>query len=227
MLVAVAANFVNPMKDIAELFETGTGHRVRLSPGSTGKLYAQIINGAPFEVFLAADAERPRLLVEQRLAVDGSQWTYAVGRLVLWSWDSRLMEESDPSVLRDGSYAFLAIANPKTSPYGRAAVQTLQHLALWDLVASRLVQGENIAQTFQFVVSKNAALGFIATSQVLDPRLKGTGSQWTVPETYYDPLRQDMVLLHQGQGNPVATAIMEFVREAQSRRVMARYGYGQ
>jgi len=226
VLVAVAANFLKPMKEIAKSFETGTGHRVLLSPGSTGRLYAQIINGAPFEVFLSADAERPRLLVEQRLAVDGSQLTYAVGRLVLWSWDSKLIQEGSPHVLRDGAYSFLAIANPKTAPYGRAAVQTLKHLAVWDRVASRLIQGENIAQTLQFVASGNAELGFVATSQVLDPRLKGTGSQWMVPETYHDPLRQDLVLLTQGQGNPVATALIEFFGQAHARTVVARYGYG-
>lgn len=224
--VAVAANFLAALNEIVINFEQDTGHTAVVSSGSSGKLYAQIQNGAPFDVFFSADVKRPKLMEEEGLAVRGSRLTYAVGRLTLWSADSDLVNEDGKAVLSNGVFAHLAIANPKTAPYGAAARDTLQALGLWNHMKNRLVQGENIGQTFQFVFSKNAELGFVALSQVLDPKIDGAGSRWDVPQDLHDPLRQQAVLLTNGQGNNAARAFLEYVKGPKARKIIQRFGYG-
>jgi molybdate transport system substrate-binding protein len=224
--VAVAANFLGTMNQIITNFQADTGHTVVVSAGSSGKLYAQIKNGAPFDVFFSADVTRPTLLEEEGLAVKGSRFVYAVGRLTLWSPDSNLVNGDGQTVLSDGRFEYLAIANPKTAPYGRAAEQTLEKLGLWTSLKDRMVQGENIGQTFQFVFSKNAQLGFVALSQVLDPKINGSGSRWNVPTSLHDPLDQEAVLLVTGQKNAAAKAFLNYVRGDKSLVIIERFGYG-
>ncbi len=223
---AVAANFLLPLRSIAQEFEKQTGHRARIISGSTGKLYAQIRQGAPFDVFLAADEKRPRLLVEEGHAVPESRFTYAVGRLALWSAVPTLVSDDAARVLKSGKFRHLAIANPKTAPYGRAAQEVLQKLGLWEPLRPRLARGENIGQTFQFVVSKNAELGFVALSQIQTARFKGKGSRWAVPPDWHAPLRQDAVLLTRARSNPAAQALFEFLQEAEVRKRITDFGYG-
>ena len=210
--VAVAANFLTTLNEIITNFQTDTGHTVVVSSGSSGKLYAQIQNGAPFELFFSADVKRPQLLEEEGLAVKGSRFVYSVGRLTLWSPDSNVVNGDGQAVLSKASFEHLAIANPKTAPYGMAAEQTLKKLGLWESLKDRMVQGENIGQTFQFVYSKNAQLGFVALSQVLDPKINGSGSRWDVPASFHDPLEQEVVLLMTGQNHSGAKAFLEYVK---------------
>ncbi len=221
--VAVAANFVITFKEIAAEFEKTSKHTVQINAGSSGKFYAQIKNGAPFEVFLSADDERPKLLEDEGLGVKGSRFTYAVGRLVLWSQDPALVTGED--TLRNGTFKHLAIANPKTAPYGAAAMQAMMKLGVWESLQPRIVMGENLGQTSGFLESGNAELGFIALSQVLDEKLKGKGSRWDVPESLHEPIQQDAVLLTKGQSNPAAKALMEFMHSSQARSIIERYGY--
>ena len=173
VVVAVAANFVPPFREVSMEFEKATGHTVQVASGSTANFYAQIKNGAPFDVFFSADNERPKLLEDEGLGVKGSRFTYAIGRLVLWSPDPNLVKGED--TLRSESFKHLAIANPKTAPYGAAAMQAMQKLGLWETVQPRLVMGENLGQTMGFIESGNAELGFLALSQVMDPKMKGKG----------------------------------------------------
>ncbi|MFQ5449500.1 MAG: molybdate ABC transporter substrate-binding protein [Nitrospinaceae bacterium] len=222
---AVAANFFNPLKAIAVAFEKQTRHRVDIISGSTGKLYAQVTHGAPFDLLLAADSRRPRLLVKKGFAVPGSRFTYAVGRLTLWSPDPGRIAGKGPSVLRENHFNHLAMANPKTAPYGKAALQTLRKLGIWEQVGRRVVRGENIGQAFQFVASGNAELGFVALSQVLDPKHKEKGSRWDVPPSFHDPIVQDMVLLKPGRSNPAARAFAKFIRGSIAREIITGYGY--
>jgi len=224
--VAVASNFLGTMNEIITTFQEETGHTAVVSAGSSGKLYAQIKHGAPFDVFFSADAKRPKLLEEEGLAVKGSRFVYAVGRLTLWSPDSNLVNGDGSTVLSDGHFEYLAIANPKTAPYGRAAEQTLSKLGLWELLKDRIVQGENIGQTFQFVFSKNAQLGFVALSQALDPKINGSGSRWDVPLSFHDPLDQEAVLLVTGRKNAVAQAFLDYVQGDKSLSIIERFGYG-
>lgn len=221
--VAVAANFVPPFKEIAAEFQKATGHTAELSAGSSGKFYAQIKNGAPFEVFFSADDERPKLLEEEGLGVKGSRFTYAIGRLVLWSPDPELVKGEQ--TLQSDTFKHLAMANPKTAPYGMAAMQAMTNLKVWDRLQPKIVQGENLGQTSGFIQSGNAELGFLALSQVLDPALKGKGSRWDVPTSLHDPIAQDVVLLMKGQSNPAAKALMDFVRSPQGLQIIERYGY--
>jgi molybdate transport system substrate-binding protein len=221
--VAVAANFVPPFKEIAVEFQKATGHTAQLSAGSSGKFYAQIKNGAPFEVFFSADDERPKLLEQEGLGVKGSRFTYAVGRLVLWSPDAQLVKGEQ--TLQSDGYKHLAMANPKTAPYGAAAMQAMKNLKVWDQLQPKLVQGENLGQTIGFIDSGNAELGFLALSQVMDPKAKGKGSRWDVPTSLHDPIAQDVVLLTKGEGNPAAKALLEFVRGPQGLQIIERYGY--
>ncbi len=218
--VAVAANFTPAMKETAAAFTAATGHQAVISYGSTGKLYAQIIHGAPFEVFLAADQVRPRLLAEAGLA--RTPFTYAVGKLVLWSADPTRID-ANGKVLQSGDFAKLAIVNPKTAPYGAAAVQVMHSLGTLAALRPKLVRGDNIAQTYQFILTRNAQLGFVALSQVrLDPK----GSVWSPPQILYDPLLQDAVLLERGTANPAATALVAFLRGPETRAIIEKYGYG-
>jgi len=221
--VAVAANFVSTMKDIAAEFEKASKHSVQITAGSSGKFYAQIKNAAPFEVFLSADDERPKLLEDEGLGVKGSRFTYAVGRLVLWSQDPSLVTGQE--TLKTATFKHLAIANPKLAPYGVAAMQAMIKMGIWESLQPRIVMGESLGQTVGFLESGNAELGFLALSQVFDEKLKGKGSRWDVPESFHEPIRQDAVLLTKGESNPAAKALMEFLRSPQARSIMERYGY--
>jgi len=223
--VAVAANMAATFQQIAQAFTTHTGHTVRVSTASTGKLLLQIQNGAPFEVLLSADATTPTTLVAQGLAVPGSTFTYALGKLVLWSARPDVVD-AEGRVLRDGAFQRLALANPKLAPYGAAAIETLLALGQLERLTPRFVQGENIAQAFQFVSTGNAELGFVALSQVAVPGKPLSGSQWIVPERLYRPIRQDAVLLKRGEGQPAAEALMRFLRSAQARQIIQTWGYG-
>lgn len=222
--VAVASNFAGPMAEIAEGFRAATGHEVRLSPGATGKLYAQVANGAPFDVFLSADAETPARLVDEGLADRASCFTYAVGALVLWSPDEGV-PVADGAVLLSGRFAKLAIANPKSAPYGRAAIEVLGKLGVLAGVKPKLVQGENIAQAFQFVQSGNATLGFVALSQVLGESGAIAGSAWRVPDAFHEPIRQDAVLLQHGRDNPAAVALLAWLKGDAAIAIVRRHGY--
>jgi len=224
--VAVAANFLGTLNEIITNYKVDTGHTVVVSSGSSGKLYAQIKNGAPFDVFFSADTKRSTLLEEEGLAVKGTRFVYAVGRLTLWSPDPSVVHGDTQRILSDGHFDHLAIANPKTAPYGMAAEQTLKKLGLWESLKDRIVQGENIGQTFQFVFSKNAQLGFVALSQVLDPKINGSGSRWDVPTSFHDPLEQEAVLLVTGQNNIAAKAFLGYVQEVKSLAIIKQFGYG-
>jgi len=222
--VAVAANFAGPMREIAKAFERETGHKAVVALGSTGKLYAQIKQGAPFEVLLAADAQTPARLEAEGLGVAGSRWTYATGHLVLWSPKPGLVD-AQGAVLRSDQFKRLAMADPKLAPYGAAALQTLQHLGLLQSLEGKLVQGDSIAQTYQFVATGNAELGFLALSQLLvDGRLRA-GSVWQVPAHMHAPLRQDALLLVKGRQQPAALALLAYLRSEAARSIISRHGY--
>ncbi len=219
--VAAASNFSPVLEALIPDFAARTGHRVIVSYGASGTLYAQIRNGAPFAVLLSADAQRPQRLEAEGLAVPGSRFTYALGRLVLWSPSPQRVDAAG-KVLAGGEYRFLAIANPDTAPYGAAARAVLEALGLWPAVQGRLVQGENIGQTFQFVASGNAELGFVALSQTIGHG----GSRWVVPPDLYPPIGQQAVLLTAGRDNPAARAFLDFLQSETARQQIAGAGYG-
>lgn len=223
--VAVASNFAQPMKELVSRFERNTGHNVTLSFGSAGKLYAQITHGAPFAVFLSADQKMPQLLEESGRAVRGSRFTYAEGRLVLWSSRQGFLERG-VAVLTDGQFKRLALANPKLAPYGKAAVEVLEHLGLIASTRPKWIQGENISQTFQFVASGNAELGLVALSQVKDRLDGGNGSGWVIPQSLYQPIRQDFVLLEFAKQNAAAKGLLAFLKTPEARSIIEAYGYG-
>jgi molybdate transport system substrate-binding protein len=223
--VAVAANFAGPMAKIGEGFSAATGHTLKVSVGSTGKLYTQIQAGAPFEVLLAADDETPKKLVAEGHAVAGSNFTYAIGQLVLWSATAGLVDDQG-AVLANGSFAHLAIANPKLAPYGQAGADLLKARGLSERLAPRLVTAESIAQAYQFVLTGNAELGFVALSQVAVPGKPVTGSMWHVPQNLYGEIRQDAVLLKPGENKPAAAALLAYLKSAPARAVIQAYGYG-
>ena len=224
--VAVAANFSAPMREIAAAFEQTSGHTVQISSGSTAKLHAQISNGAPFQVLLAADAATPAKLERDGGAVAGTRFTYAIGKLVLWSRNTALVD-ADGSVLNDPSrIERLAIANPKLAPYGAAALQVLHALGLEERLAAKIVQGENIGQAWQFVATGNAPLGFVALSQVMRAGRISEGSSWIVPQRLYAPIAQDALLLNAGAQAPAARALLAFLRGPQARTIIASFGYG-
>ncbi|WP_295387125.1 molybdate ABC transporter substrate-binding protein [uncultured Thiodictyon sp.] len=222
--VAVAANFTAPMKEIAAAFEKETGHKVQAAYGATGKFYAQIANGAPFEALLAADDATPTKLVAQGLAVKGTQFTYAIGTLVLWSTKPGFVDDQG-KVLAKGTFEKLAIANPKTAPYGAAAMQVLTGLKLLDQVSPKFVTGENIAQAFQFVSTGNAQLGFVALSQVMKDGKIADGSAWIVPGKLHKSIRQDAVVLTKGKDNPAVAALMAYLKGKQAQAIIQAYGY--
>jgi len=222
--VAVAANFTAPMQKIAAEFEKDTGHKAVLAFGATGKFYAQIVNGAPFEVLLAADDETPARLDTEHRTVPGTRFTYATGKLVLWSAKDGYVDNQG-QVLKTGDYAHLALANPKTAPYGAAAIETLTKLDLLDRVRPKLVQGENIAQAHQFVSTGNAPLGFVALSQVYRDGKFTSGSGWIVPATLHSPIRQDAVILARGAANPAAKALEGYLKSNKARDIIRSYGY--
>ncbi len=222
-LVAVAANFIPPFREIAIEFEAATGHTLRVAAGSSGNFYSQMKNGAPFDLFLSADAERPKLLEAEGLGVKDSRFTYAIGRLALWSPNPDLVKGEQ--TLRSEHFKYLAIANPKIAPYGVAAIQTMQKLGVWENVQPRMVMGENLGQTMGFIESGNAQLGFVALSQVLDPKIKGKGSRWDVPKHLHEPIKQDAILLTKGNKNAAAKGLMEFLRSLTAQAIIERYGY--
>ena len=222
--VAVAANFSAPMKVLAADFEKATGHHVLAAYGATGQFYAQISNGAPFEVFLAADNSTPAKLEQEGLGVPGTRFTYAIGALALWSAQEGYVDEQG-LVLRDNQFQRLAVANPKTAPYGLAAMQTLVKLGLNQAVAKKLVEGQNIAQTHQFVASGNAELGFVALSQVYQDGRITSGSAWQVPAELHEPIRQDAQILAKGENNPAARALVEYLQGDKAAEVIRSYGY--
>lgn len=223
--VAVAANFTAPMEVLAPAFERQTGHKTILSFGATGTFHAQIRSGAPFQVLLAADADTPRQLEQEGFAVAGSRFTYAVGKLVLWSKQPGLVDDNG-GVLRTGRFRHIAVANPKLAPYGAAAMETLTRLGVLRDLQPKIVLGENITQTYQFVASQNAQLGFVALSQVTSGGRIIGGSAWLVPADLYSPIRQDAALLATGKDNPAAVAFLAFLRSEQARAVIRSFGYG-
>jgi len=222
--VAVATNFSAPMKQIIAAFEQETDHQVKASYGSTGKLYAQIKNGAPFQALLAADKKRPKLLEEEGVAVPGSRFTYAVGTLVLWSAKRGVVEDG-PALLKNGEFNKLSLANPKLAPYGEAAIETLEALDLKDALKPRFVMGENIAQTYQFVDTGNADIGFVALSQVMAGGEIIKGSGWIVPDDMHAPIHQDAVLLLSGDGKPAVSALLEFLQGDKASVIIRDFGY--
>ena len=222
--IAVAANFAGPIEEISQSFEKMTGHRLKISTGASGKFYAQIKNGAPFEVFLSADEQKPSQLEKDGLAVQGSRFTYAIGKLVLWSADANLVD-SKGKILATGNFNKLAIANPKTAPYGEAAMQTLTALNLKSVLEPKLVIGESIGQTYQFVATGNASIGFVALSQVTKANKLIGGSAWVVPEKLYQPILQDAVLLVNGRDNVAARQFMLFLRSDEALRIIKSFGY--
>ena len=224
--VAVAANFSAPLKLIAAEFEKDSGHKVVASFGSTGKFYAQIKNGAPFQILLAADDETPTKLVKENLGVGASQFTYAVGKLVLWSAKTGLVDGAG-AVLKTGDFAHLALADPKLAPYGAAAVETLKALGIFEVVQPKIVTAENITQAYQFIGSGNAELGFVALSQVRKDNKDGKveGSFWLVPANLYTPIRQDAIILEPGKGKAAVEALMKFLKGDKARAIIKTFGY--
>lgn len=222
--IAVAANFTGVTKLLVPLFEKSSGHKLKVSFGSTGKLYAQIENGAPFDVFLAADSQRPIRAEKEGLAVPGSRFVYAQGQLVLWSASRGLFESGD-DYLRGGKFTHVALANPGTAPYGIAAEQVMQHLQLLPGIKPKLVQGDSIAQTFQFVATGNAEIGFVALAQIRgwkgDP-----GTSWIIPGDFYTAIEQSAVLLKRGAENPAAQAFLEFLQtDPIAINTITQFGY--
>lgn len=222
--VAVAANFMAAMNDIAAAFEKKTGHMLSLSFGSSGKFYAQIKNGAPLQIFLSADAEHPLQLEQDGLAVAGTRFTYAHGTLALWSARSGFVDATG-AVLKQGQFNKLAIANPRLAPYGQAAMEVLRHLGIAEAMQAKLVQGENIAQTYQFVETGNAELGFVALSQLIGKDGIKAGSAWIVPANMHKTIHQDAVLLKTGAGNQAALELLRFLRSEKAKSIIASYGY--
>jgi molybdate transport system substrate-binding protein len=222
--VAVAANFTAPMQVIASDFEKDTGHKLVASFGATGQFYAQIKNGAPFEVLLSADDSTPAKLESEGDSVAGSRFTYAIGALVLWSAKDGYVDDQG-AVLKGNAFKHLAIANPKTAPYGLAATQVLAKMGLSKAVEPKLVEGQNIAQTLQFVSTGNAELGFVALSQVYKDGKITSGSAWIVPAALHEPIKQDALILSKGQNNPAAKALIEYLKGPKAAAVIKAYGY--
>ena len=222
--VAVAANFTAPARALAEVFARTTGHEAKLSFGATGAFYTQIKSGAPFDVLLAADNERPARLEKEGDTVPGSRFTYATGQLVLWSAKPGLVDD-EGAVLKHGQFGKIAIANPKNAPYGAAAVEAMEKLGLAATLQPKLVTGESIGQTFNFIATGNAELGFVALAQVLEGGKLKSGSMWVVPAQYHAPIIQDAVILNRAASNPAAKAWMELLKTPQSKALIRSYGY--
>ncbi|OAI86285.1 molybdate ABC transporter substrate-binding protein [Pseudomonas putida] len=221
---AVAANFTAPIQAIAKDFEKDTGHTLVAAFGATGQFYAQIKNGAPFEVFLAADDTTPARLESEGATVKGSRFTYAVGTLALWSATPGYVDDKG-EVLKANRFQHLSIANPKAAPYGLAATQVLDKLKLTEATRGKIVEGQNITQAFQFVSTGNAELGFVALSQVYQDGKLGSGSVWIVPAELHDPIRQDAVILEKGKDNPAARALVDYLKGPKAAAVIKSYGY--
>lgn len=224
LMVAVASNFSMPMKEIATAFEQESGHRLNVAFAASGKLYAQIVNGAPFQVFLSADRDKPARLEQEGLAKPGSRFTYATGALILWSATPGFVDP-EGLVLQSNTFDHLALPSPKLAPYGAAAKEVLENLGLFAGLSNKLVAGENIAQTYQFVASGNAELGFVARSQVMKSDQLINGSAWLVPVELHGPIRQDAILLARGEGNAGAEALMSYLRSDKAKAIITSYGY--
>ena len=223
-LVAVASNFTKPMTEIAAEFEKATGHTAQLSFGSSGKFVSQLENGAPFEIFLAADDKNAAKLNEAGLIVANSRFTYALGKLVLWSSTANYVD-ANGEILTKGGFKHIALADPKLAPYGAAAIEVLKSKNLLDKVQPLFVLGENISQTHQFVSTGNAELGFVAMSQVSENGKITSGSGWIVPQTLYAPIKQDAVLLKLGAENPAAKALLDYLKTTPALTIIKKYGY--
>ncbi|MES9854134.1 MAG: molybdate ABC transporter substrate-binding protein [Candidatus Thiodiazotropha sp. L084R] len=222
--IAVAANFTDATRVIVKLFEKQSGHTTKVSYGSTGKLYSQIEHGAPFELFLAADTKRPIKAEKEGLAVSGSRFVYAKGKLVLWSIKQDLFKEGE-TFLKSGAFKHLAMANPKTAPYGLAAEQVMQQVGVLDNIQFKLVKGDSISQTFQFAATGNADAGFVALAQIKAWEGK-SGTLWEIPSNYYKPIDQAAVLLKKGEYNPAAIDFLTFLKSDHGRKVIEEFGYG-
>jgi molybdate transport system substrate-binding protein len=222
--IAVAANFARPMERVAAEFERDTGNKVVVSSGATGTLVAQIENGAPFEVLLAADRASPEKLEHDGFGVAGSRFAYAIGTLALWSATPGYVDPAG-AVLKKGAFQHLAVANPKLAPYGVAAMETLVALGLLDALRPKIVQGENVAQTQQFIASGSAELGFVALSQIVSPDGAAKGSTWVVPPEIHAPLEQDAIVLRKGSGHPAAAAFCAYLKSDKARALIKSFGY--
>lgn len=222
--VAVAANFAAPMKILAQEFERDTGYRATLAFGATGQFYAQIKNGAPFAILLAADDTTPARLEAEGLGLAGTRFTYATGRLVLWSRKPGLVDNKG-DILKSGRFNKIAIANPKLAPYGAAAIEVIAKLGLSSVISPKIVEGANIAQVFQFVSSENADLGFIALAQVFRKGKVSEGSGWVIPADMHAAIRQDAIVLKPGQNNPAAKSLMNYLRSEKSKSLILSFGY--
>ncbi|MFS2158889.1 molybdate ABC transporter substrate-binding protein [Pseudomonas sp. Pseusp122] len=222
--VAVAANFTAPIQAIAKDFEADTGHKLVAAYGATGQFYTQIKNGAPFEVFLAADDTTPAKLEQEGDIVKGSRFTYAVGTLALWSAKDGYVDDKG-EVLKKNAYQHLSIANPKAAPYGLAATQTLARLGLTEATQAKIVEGQNITQAYQFISTGNAELGFVALSQIYKDGKVTSGSAWIVPANLYEPIKQDAVILNKGKDNAAAKALVEYLKGPKAAAVIKSYGY--
>ena len=223
--VAVAANFTAPMKVIAADFEKATGHKTVLNFGATGKFYAQITNGAPFDVLLAADDKTPAKIEKENGSVAGSRFTYAIGKLVLWSAKPDMVDAKG-EVLEKASFEHIALANPKIAPYGAAAIEAMTKLSLLEKLQPKFVQGDSIGQTFAFVYTGNADLGFVALSQVLEGGKIKSGSTWIVPANLHNPIRQDAIILTKGKDNKAASALIDYLKSEPAKAVIRSFGYG-
>jgi molybdate transport system substrate-binding protein len=224
--VAVTSSFLDAMTVVAEEFQKATGHRVLMNEGSSGELYAEIINEVPFDVYVADNELDPRSLEEERFAVRGSRIAYAVGHLTLWSRDSDRVGSDGAQLLRSRQFRHLAIANPRTSTYGQASIQAMKALGVWPLLEERVVEARSSREAFQLVASGKAELGLVPLAEVLDSDVKSKGSRWDVPASFYTPIRQEAVLLLKGEANPAAGALMEFLRSPKAREIMQRFGFG-
>jgi len=222
--VAVAANFTAPIQAIAADFEKDTGHKLIASYGATGQFYTQIKNGAPFEVFLAADDTTPAKLEKEGDTVAGSRFTYAIGTLALWSAKEGYVDDKG-EVLKANQYQHLSIANPNAAPYGLAATEVLDKLKLTEATKAKIVEGQNISQAYQFVSTGNAELGFVALSQIYKDGKVTSGSAWIVPSALYSPIKQDAVVLAKGKDNAAAKALMDYLKGPKAAAIIKSYGY--
>jgi molybdate transport system substrate-binding protein len=225
IIVAVASNFLSPFNEISKTFQKSSGHKILIVSGSTGSLFAQIVNGAPYHIFLSADNNRPKKLEENGLTIKGTLFVYAMGRLTLWSADPDRIKKNGLESLRENNIERLAIANPKTAPYGQAATEVLKKLNLWDRLFPIILRGGNITQAFQYVATGNAEMGFVALSQTLDPKLKIKGSRWDIPQEMHRVLEQSAVLLKNGEENKGASELMRFMKQNSTQKIIRKYGY--
>lgn len=226
VLVAVAANFADAAQELAAKYEVASGNKILVTTGATGKLYAQIMEGAPFHILLSADSKTPKKLADEKAAIADSSFTYAIGKLALWSSDPQRIGSDGAAALSADDVQHIAIANPELAPYGVAAQETLQALGLWDKVQAKIVKGENIGQTHSMVASGNAELGFVAYSAVQNPKKKSEGSSWVVPQDIFQPIRQDAILLNVGAQSEAAKGFLDYLKTTEAHAVIESYGYG-